>query len=507
MGDVTDGGVHPVKGGIFRETFAQLGYTPAICRKKACSLPGTYLSYSVKTAEIVGTQPEVAQVAQGSRGVWLLEGYEYFLGSGRGTAWHVPGDGIFFGKILHDPHRSLSFPLFPTSLILTPSPYCTASEYPLPNTTPLDDYSLFLGPTSTSTMPLPVPPGAWGLSEEAAYAGPTETVDRQTGKPSTTQSRLRRAHGTDERYPPKVDGELVITRDRVGTIPLPRLPALLHPLECHHPLHASALRLRSHAYTTLEQYGVRWESCHVGHRAWRFDRRELDQLPIAVVMWVSREGLVSDYPVGHLKAICREVRRYAEKTFDLAMNVEIADPGTIRAPSSFPLFPTDPIVLGWSEIRPSIALLLLKSEATSMKPIRRGKEPEAIDNPQTIFISIPEHSKQDWVAIRDAIVYILDKAGLQSVAVEVSRGTSSLRAADYHGTPLPDEIWGKAPISGASVGSHGWERASSSTLGGFVEVRDVDGKWTKYGVTCYHSVLPPKPADGLPLGFTSQFSL
>ena len=356
-------------------------------------------------------------------------------------------------------------------------------------------------------MPIPLPREVWGISEEEAYAGPAEMVKRQSGKPPTEQKRLRRAHGTDEAHPPREEGGLLITGDRVGTIPLPRLPALFYPLIGDHPLYASAEKVRSHAYTTLDQHGVRWESCAVGHRAWRFDRRELDQLPIAIVMWVSREGAGTDYPLNSLKAICREVRRYAEKTFNLAMNVEIADPGTVRAPASFPLFPTDPIVLGWSKIRSSLLSILVRSQATSMKPIRRGKGPDALDNPQTIFISIPEDSTQDWRAIRDQIVVVLDRARLPSVAVEVSRGTSSLQASGYHGTPLPDEVWGKTPISGVSIGSHGWESASSSTLGGFIELRDKYGTWIKYGVTCYHNVIPPKPADGFPLGSTGDFTL
>ena len=84
--------------------------------------------------------------------------------------------------------------------------------------------------------------------------------------------------------------------------------------------------------------------------------------------------------------------------------------------------------------------MLMRTQASSMRAIRRGKQPDAKDNPATIFISIPEHSTEDWPAIRDQVVDVLDGANLASVAVEVSRGTSALQVGTGRGRNVPDEV-------------------------------------------------------------------
>lgn len=108
-------------------------------------------------------------------------------------------------------------------------------------------------------------------------------------------------------------------------------------------MYAFGEMLQIQAHSTLERYGVRWKSCAVGHRTWRFDRRELDQLPIALVVWVSREGTENNHQLDSWKAVCTELRHFMATIPDtISVNIEIADTETAVASASFPLFPNDP---------------------------------------------------------------------------------------------------------------------------------------------------------------------
>lgn len=107
-------------------------------------------------------------------------------------------------------------------------------------------------------------------------------------------------------------------------------------------------------------------------------------------------------------------------------------------------------------------------------------------------------SNTDWKGFRDDVVKVLDRACLPMVAVEISTacngeekeprvevGLDSLhglnRLYQTIAPTLDDDVWG--------------------TLSGFIEPLgspDVpDGRWTPFGLTCYHCVKPNPEREGI----------
>ena len=285
------------------------------------------------------------------------------------------------------------------------------------------------------------------------------------------------------------DDGLRIGRDRVGTLPLPRLPALFQKLDSSHPAFSFGENLRLVAFRVLKQEGVGIQACEVGYRGWCHDPREQYQLPVALVIW-------SDHAYQHhWKAVCLELRDFVARTSPpMEIGIEILDVTAEELTRSFPLYPDDPIVLAWSSVESPILSILLETDAISMTAVRRGKNDFPSENPETIFVSVPESSATNWVQVQDSIIDLLKNTNLPSVTVEISRGI----ACQYHSfgsRELPDTIWGDAAVPGISIGPYGSQRLASSTLGGFVELQDSEGNWSTFGLTCYHAAIPPKPTD------------
>ncbi|KGO53834.1 hypothetical protein PEX2_023620 [Penicillium expansum] len=123
---------------------------------------------------------------------------------------------------------------------------------------------------------------------------------------------------------------------------------------------------------------------------------------------------------------------------------------------------------------------------------------EAQDNPATVLILAYPWSNTDWKGFRDDVVKVLDRACLPMVAVEISTacngeekeprvevGLDSLhglnRLYQTIAPTLDDDVWG--------------------TLSGFIELLGLpdvpDGRWTPFGLTCYHCVKPNPEREGI----------
>ena len=336
-------------------------------------------------------------------------------------------------------------------------------------------------------------------SEEEVYAGPTQSLPSQTPlsptsnpiTPVAVRQRLQRANGVAQSEEAVEQDGLKIGRDRVGTMPLPRLPAIFQALGPSHHAYSFGSDLRLEAFRVLERNGVGIQACEVGHRSGRFDPREQHQLPVALVIWSTEE-------YHHLwRAVCVELRDFVTRASPpMPIGIEILDITAEEVTRSFPLYSDDPIVLSWSFVESPILSILLETDASLMTAVRRGKGDLPRENPETVYISVPEETETDWIYVRDRIVEVLDDNELPGVAVEISRGTPC-EYGSFGSQELPDTIWEDAAVPGISIGPLGSRRPYSSTLGGFVQLEDAEGDWRTFGLTCYHAVFPPKPTDDL----------
>ena len=335
-------------------------------------------------------------------------------------------------------------------------------------------------------------------SEEEVYAGPTQSLPVETSlspvsnpeSPPTVLQRPLRADGVAESEKVFEEDGLMIGCDRVGTLPLPRLPVVFEVLSPSHHAYAFGKALRLEAFKVLDRNNVGIQGCQVGHRLWRFDPREEHPLPVTLVIW-------SKEIYHHLwRDVCLELRDFVAQASPMPIGIEIVDPKAEEVTRSFPLDRDDLIVRSWWRVQSSILSILHDTDASMMTAIRRGKAELPKENPETIFVSVPEDSETDWVVVRDSIVEVLDQNDLAGVAVEISRGTPSLYNSSGK-RQLPDSIWGDRAIAGASIGPHASQELYSSTLGGFVQLQDSSDRWTTFGLTCFHAVIPPKPNKDL----------
>lgn len=295
---------------------------------------------------------------------------------------------------------------------------------------------------------------------------------------------MKRIRGSPDSQLPLVERGIIIERNRVGTAPLCRLPAVGSIPHHTDPFAATAEQIRHDAFTILDRQGVRWLTCDVVTRRWRFDTSDdVADWPLTLLVVTSPDNS------GDKKAACMSLREYIRRAeTGRALGVEIIDVQATEEPRSFPIEPEDPIVSRWAAVEPRIIDVLLPTDVIAFTVIRRGKKERPKDNPVTLFVSIPEESEDDWLIVREQVTDVLDEAGLIDMALELSRGTYWPQAGTDSIEPLPSDIWGAAAMAGHSFSVYDCEH--SSTLGSFVDIEHTTGQWKTYAVTCHHSVFP-----------------
>ena len=141
---------------------------------------------------------------------------------------------------------------------------------------------------------------------------------------------------------------------------------------------------------------------------------------------------------------------------------------------------------------------------------RIGKHDVLKQNPPTVYISVSQWSGRGWKGAREKVVTILNRFGLQSVAVAIMKDEIVRGHNDFHEERLPETARYTTQV-GMSIGVHG-SRSSSSTFGGIVEIRHPKtGKWEPQGLTCFHCVDPTLATDIKPpsckcVGYRSQLA-
>ena len=65
----------------------------------------------------------------------------------------------------------------------------------------------------------------------------------------------------------------------------------------------------------------------------------------------------------------------------------------------------------------------------------------------------------------------------------------TLQAADSRNINIPSAAWGDNTRLGVSMGPND-NHARSATFSGFIKLLNKRGEWHRFGLTCYHAVLP-----------------
>ena len=364
--------------------------------------------------------------------------------------------------------------------------------------------------------PTPVTPGKRrrqkNSSDEESYAGPVEAelvptpvLPVSMASPSTVplqRKRTRRTHGyLDEAIPTSMSQDDI--RDeplRVGGPNLSRLPVRNVHISAHHPIHQVWDDwLETAVHQILRQHEIEWRSVSLIRRPSRYDPRPESDMAITITVFADRKEANDRW----LDA-CLVIRRLLRQSDHADLLVEIADPEIAKPTMTSPIGPNDRLVSIWPQIEPQIADILRPTECVQLQVLRRGKHLNPAANPVTVVMTIPEESRGDWTEVRERIIDVLDQHRLDDVAVEIGRGTI-WRASSLEQRLLPDDAWETPAKGGLSLGLFR-SSASSLTLGGFVEVQDKGGEWSRLGLTCYHGVFPMHSQDGVPCEKISKSS-
>ena len=342
-------------------------------------------------------------------------------------------------------------------------------------------------------------------SDEQAYAGPAEQSalksDSSSGlpTPSPTPSppRARRTGGLPDEFTPQDKDGIRVEERRVGGPHLCRLPAKTSIVRSDDPISTNWKVISPKVSEIVQRHGISKTQITVTRRSWWKDTRAEKHWPITITIWAMK------YTTEELwHGLCSEILSLLTNHGYPDLNVEIIDPEVAKPTISYPLRASDTIVTAWPDLKTQIIEIVKSTDCSALQLLRRGKDAAADRNPVTVVLTIPENSSDDWVNVREQIVTILDKHQFFHVAVEIGIGTN-WHGRDIFSQPLPDRAWEIPAQAGISMGPfRTW--SSSATFGGFVELQDAKGHWTRYGITCHHAALPEHPIESFPFDAASK---
>lgn len=183
-----------------------------------------------------------------------------------------------------------------------------------------------------------------------------------------------------------------------------------------------------------------------------------------------------------------EIRQYVKQHGFEEVNVEIANDEAFRPAHTFPVLKTDAVYSKWDDVCKTILGELDLTDWVLLECFRFGCEKDAEQNPPTVIVTVARDSSRKWRASRDQIISILTRFSLLDVAVVFQKGYMH-RGVGLLGREVPRSAWdGKAKL-GVSLSSVN-DPDSSATFGGYVQLQNKKGNWHKFGIACYHAVLP-----------------
>ena len=239
---------------------------------------------------------------------------------------------------------------------------------------------------------------------------------------------------------------------------------------------------------SLRKFDVNATELTLQHRQWKYDQ-EYDPTENETILVLA----VKEVADKNWESACREIRSACLDAGLGSMNVEIADERGLQPTLSHPISAHEPFAVQWYRIRPRVIALLPPQKWLSISLLRRGTSADYRECSVTIVITIPENSESHRSGARDNIAAMLESEYWYEVAVEIGRGRIWQGAvADGNRQLLdPERDWKIPAQMGRSLGRRDTLK-KSGTLGGFIEILPLDtDEWKRYGLTCFHCVLPP----------------
>jgi hypothetical protein len=321
-------------------------------------------------------------------------------------------------------------------------------------------------------------------SSEEVYVGPA-TLLTPPQSPESDAPRVKRARrfkgiATEIRQLPSE--EITIHPGRVGGPYLCRLPVFADEIgEGSASRRAFENGLRGRITRILDEENVVYEDVDLQRRRWYFSTTNEEEETVIVGCSDAHENDRAWY------LACSKIRKlFVEEGFE-ELNIEIASTAGITPLRSWEVEQENPVMKIWGDIRIILHKILYGRDWISLELFRRGKDYSLDDTcPVTIVVTIEEESLSDWNPIVDEIVQVIERYGMNDMAVEISRG----RIVLHHDQALLEiDDWEDEAKVGHSIGPRG-HNDYAGTLGGFLDL-EISGQRKTYGVTCFHCVAPP----------------
>lgn len=334
------------------------------------------------------------------------------------------------------------------------------------------------------------PSNLYGLSKprinaEVTYAGalPTPPPPSSSGSiPAYRTNRVRRTEGSSESEASSAIGDLEVYNEdfRSGGPHLVRLPAFNHHLTPNDPLLVAwEDKLEAPVRTIIKNYNI--DIIGVGPLR-RSSTRSAEKYDTALVT-ARKHAVTSD---SWFRA-CKEMLLLFQSKGFLQLNVEIIDTRANPQLISYPVSVSDPFVDSWHVLRPIILEIIAKSDWTLLCVVRR-RNMNHFEGPITVALTVTEESTNDWTAVRDRIVELLDSRGHYNVAVEICR-SNIWHTSSFDNPVLNRRDWAIKAKPGGSLGPRG-STTSASTFGGFIELQHpISQEWKRFGMTNFHCVI------------------
>ncbi|KAL5365309.1 hypothetical protein BJX96DRAFT_179722 [Aspergillus floccosus] len=311
-------------------------------------------------------------------------------------------------------------------------------------------------------------------------------VHDETGKEGP-DGRKRRCRGSSDDEG-KVTSDGFTNEDlRVGGPGLCSLPARNVYITKSHPLYSSLYGTDSKVFSRITEI---LQSSHIALKSLDFVSRQSRWVPEAPL-------IVTAFIIAHREKIdngwldtARKIRQYLVSQGLKEVCVEIADKRAFKDARVFPVLKSDTISTKWATVREQILSSIDLRDVFMVGCYRVGQSEDVKENPPTILILVNVQSTRNWKGTREIVVGILGRHELSMVAVDISKDrlirtghvVGDLDRAALKGSVKP----------GYSIGIQA-DILTAGTFGGYIDLKNPNtGDWTKFGLTCFHCVVPER---------------
>ncbi|RDW81280.1 uncharacterized protein DSM5745_04837 [Aspergillus mulundensis] len=309
---------------------------------------------------------------------------------------------------------------------------------------------------------------------------------------SPQPTRLRRTYGSSSDTTPVPDQDGLIETDlRAGGPDLCDLPCEMILLLPWRPEHAGLEWTQ-----TFEIHAELDEICrneNLQASEIRFCGRrsiyEPNRKPILTLLVVASR---SDASRATWRTVARKLLYHikGKKMTDEPISVEIVDEKFGDSPVIHACLPTDAIFPIWKQIALEIFNTIGTRGVFTIGCFRIGSNSDRRQCPPTVLLGVDRSTRRDWRRVREKVVAVLDRYGLDDVAVAIHKDNQVTGGGDPSDDVITPNDCRINPKLGSSIGLAGMKDAHG-TLGGWVELRNPkNGEWLPFALTCSHCCLP-----------------